>query len=101
MHLHLSLIARRTLSLAFLCSYTKTINAAPPRGKLCIVPTPIGNMDDISPNMLRALLSADLIGCEDRRVAGQLYSLIRNRNILGELNNRFGDIGLTALAPTG
>jgi 16S rRNA C1402 (ribose-2'-O) methylase RsmI len=66
-----------------------------------IVPTPIGNMEDISPNMLRALLSADLIGCEDRRVAGQLYSLIRNRNVLGELNTRFGDIGLTALMPAG
>jgi hypothetical protein len=70
-------------TLKYLCAFTKTLNAAPPRGKLLIVPTPIGNMDDISPNMLRALLSADLIGCEDRRVAGQLYSLIRNRNILG------------------
>jgi hypothetical protein len=88
----------KLLAPLFLCSYTKTLNAAPPRGKLCIIPTPIGNMDDISPNMLRSLLSADLIGCEDRRIAGQLYSLIRNRNILGDMNSRFGDIGLTALA---
>lgn len=81
------------------CAFVKSINPAPPRGKLCIVPTPIGNMEDISPNMLRALLGADLIGCEDRRVAGQLYSLIKNRNLLGELNERFGDIGLTGLMP--
>jgi 16S rRNA C1402 (ribose-2'-O) methylase RsmI len=39
------------------------LNAAPPRGKLTIIATPIGNMDDISPNMLRALTKADLIGC--------------------------------------
>jgi hypothetical protein len=86
-------------ALSHYCAFTKSVNAAPPRGKLCVVPTPIGNMEDISPNMLRALLTADLIACEDRRVAGQLYSLIRNRNVLGELNSRFGDIGLTALAP--
>ena len=49
--------------------------------------------------MLRALTKADLIGCEDRRVAGHLFSLIRNRNILGDLNDRFGDIGLTAIVP--
>lgn len=45
------------------CSFTKTINSPPPRGKLSIIPTPIGNMDDISPNMMRALLTADIIGC--------------------------------------
>lgn len=84
----------------FLCSFVKTLNAPLPRGKLTIIPTPIGNMSDISPNMLKALLSADLIGCEDRRVAGQLYSLVRNRNILGEMNEKFGDIGLTALTTT-
>lgn len=83
----------------FPCSFTKTINPAPPRGKLTIIPTPIGNMDDISPNMMRALLTADIIGCEDRRVAGHLYSLIKNRNILGDMNDRFGDIGLTSIIP--
>lgn len=81
------------------CSFQKTVNARPHRGRLSIIPTPIGNMDDISPHMLRALLTADLIACEDRRVAGQLYSLIRNRNILADMNSRFGDIGLTAIVP--
>jgi hypothetical protein len=45
------------------CQATRVLNAAPPRGKLTIIATPIGNMDDISPNMLRALIKADLIGC--------------------------------------
>jgi len=83
--------------LAYLCGYTKTINSAPPRGKLMIIPTPIGNMHDLSPNMIRALFSADLIGCEDRRVAGQLYQLIKNKNIVNEMNERFGSIGLTSI----
>lgn len=78
-------------------SFTKTVNPVVPRGKLTIVPTPIGNMNDLSPNMLRALLSADLIGCEDRRVAGQLYQLIKSRNILDAMNEQFGSIGLTSL----
>lgn len=88
------------LSVKHPCSYQKTLNARHHRGRLSIIPTPIGNMDDISPHMLKALLTADLIACEDRRVAGQLYSLIRNRNILADMNARFGDIGLTALVTT-
>jgi hypothetical protein len=83
--------------LGYGCAFTRTVKGVPPRGKLLVVATPIGNMEDISPNMLRALLTADLIACEDRRVAGHLYSLIRNRNTLAQLNERFGDIGLTAL----
>jgi len=50
-----------------------------------IIPTPIGNLKDLSPNIIKALFSADLIGCEDRRVAGQLYHLIRSRNIIKEM----------------
>lgn len=88
-----------TTAIFAFCQATRVLNAPPPRGKLTIIATPIGNMEDISPNMLRALTQADLIGCEDRRVAGHLFSLIRNRNILGDLNERFGDIGLTAVVP--
>jgi hypothetical protein len=66
------------------CVYLKSVNAPKPRGKLTIIPTPIGNLKDLSPNVLKALYSADLIGCEDRRVAGQLYHLIRSRNIIKE-----------------
>jgi len=42
-------------------------------GKLTICPTPIGNMEDISPRIRRALAEADLVACEDTRRAGRLY----------------------------
>jgi len=41
----------------------KTVNPVKPTGKLTILPTPIGNMADISPNILKALFKADIIGC--------------------------------------
>lgn len=92
---HLSLFRR----LIYSCSNAKTVGEVVPRGKLLIVPTPIGNLRDLSPNMMRALFSADLIGCEDRRVAGQLYHLIRSRNLLAEMEESFGSVGLTSLVP--
>ena len=47
----------------YLCSFAKTVNNPNPRGKLLVVPTPIGNLGDLSPNILKALYTADLIGC--------------------------------------
>lgn len=41
----------------------KTINPTKPTGKLTILPTPIGNMNDLSPNIIKALFKADIIGC--------------------------------------
>jgi hypothetical protein len=69
-------------SIGYGCFQSKTVNAPKPRGKLMVVSTPIGNLGDLSPNILKALFSADLIGCEDRRVAGQLYHLIRSRKMV-------------------
>ena len=77
---NLTTLLRTTLH--FSCAYAKTVNSAKPRGKLLIIPTPIGNLNDLSPNIIKALYAADLIGCEDRRVAGQLYHLIRGRKIV-------------------
>ena len=77
----------------------KTLNSPKPKGKLSIIPTPIGNLNDLTPNILKCLFTADLIGCEDRRVAGQLYTLIRNKSIIEKMEEQFGSLGLTDLIP--
>jgi 16S rRNA (cytidine1402-2'-O)-methyltransferase len=42
------------------------------RGRLVIVGTPIGNLEDLSPRAARMLAEADAIFCEDTRVTGKL-----------------------------
>ncbi|MDQ8044582.1 MAG: 16S rRNA (cytidine(1402)-2'-O)-methyltransferase [Solirubrobacteraceae bacterium] len=43
-------------------------------GRLIICPTPIGNLGDGSPRVAEALLSADLVLCEDTRRTGKLLA---------------------------
>lgn len=43
-------------------------------GKLLIVSSPIGNLDDLSPRVRAALESADLVACEDTRHSGRLLA---------------------------
>jgi 16S rRNA (cytidine1402-2'-O)-methyltransferase len=42
-------------------------------GRLTVCPTPIGNVEDLSPRGRRALSEADLVACEDTRRTGRLY----------------------------
>lgn len=45
-------------------------------GMLSIVGTPIGNLDDLSPRAARTLAAADIIACEDTRVARTLLTRV-------------------------
>ena len=39
-------------------------------GKLTVCPTPIGNLDDVTPRVREALVGADYVACEDTRRTG-------------------------------
>ena len=43
-------------------------------GKLLVVATPIGHLDDLSPRAREALAAADLVACEDTRHTGRLLA---------------------------
>jgi 16S rRNA (cytidine1402-2'-O)-methyltransferase len=60
-------------------------------GALVVCPTPIGNVDDASPRIREALLSADLIACEDTRRTGQLLDRLQVRPAPRLVSNHEGN----------
>ena len=51
-----------------------TDSRADASGRVLVVSTPIGNLDDLSPRVRAALDEADLVACEDTRRTGRLLS---------------------------
>lgn len=91
-------------------------------GRLVLVGTPIGNLEDLSPRAKRALAQADAIFCEDTRVTAKLASRFglsapriscpapRERSRVGDLLERLrrgetvalvSDAGMPALSDPG
>jgi 16S rRNA (cytidine1402-2'-O)-methyltransferase len=42
-----------------------------------VVPTPIGNLGDLSLRQYEALTQSDIVACEDTRKTGKMIELIR------------------------
>jgi 16S rRNA (cytidine1402-2'-O)-methyltransferase len=55
-------------------SIARELHPSPMTGKILVVSTPIGNLEDLSPRARAALQQADLVACEDTRRTGRLIS---------------------------
>ncbi len=60
-------------------------------GRLIVCPTPIGNLDDVSPRVREALVSADFIACEDTRKTGALLDRLGIRPAPRLVSNHEGN----------
>jgi 16S rRNA (cytidine1402-2'-O)-methyltransferase len=69
-------------------------------GTLVVCPTPIGNVDDVSPRIREALVSADVIACEDTRRTGKLLELLAIRPAPRLISNHEGNEAARAVELT-
>ena len=60
------------------------------RGSLVIVPTPIGNLGDLSLRQYEALTTSDIVACEDTRKTGKMIELIRQKRMKDRFKKEFG-----------
>jgi 16S rRNA (cytidine1402-2'-O)-methyltransferase len=56
---------------------------------LSLVPTPIGNLDDVTLRALKVIEDADVILCEDTRVTKKLLTLFKERGLLRATTHQF------------
>ena len=60
-------------------------------GRLVVCPTPIGNLDDVTPRVREALVTADYIACEDTRRTGSLLDKLGIRPAPRMVSNHEGN----------
>ena len=60
-------------------------------GKLTVCPTPIGNLDDVTPRVREALVGADYVACEDTRRTGSLLDRLGIRPAPRLVSNHEGN----------
>ena len=60
------------------------------KGSLVIVPTPIGNLGDLSVRQMEALTQCDIIACEDTRKTGKMLELIFQKRMKDRFKAEFG-----------
>ena len=70
-------------------------------GALVVCPTPIGNIDDVTPRIREALISADIIACEDTRRTGKLLELLAIRPAPRLISNHEGNEQARSVELTG
>ena len=54
------------------------------------MPTPIGNLGDLSLRQYEALTQTDIIACEDTRKTGKLIELIKAKRMKERFKREFG-----------
>lgn len=75
-----------------------------PKGALYLVPTPIGNLADVSLRAVQVLALADVVACEDTRVTGGLLRLLgldKRLMALHEHNEAEAAVGVVAALAEG